>query len=145
MTIITWLMVFAIVLSIIIILEGTNILLRKAFNVDKVKTGFLKPYKINDQHIKINLIVRFGGGFLALITFFYVSSQQPNPPFYILIAVIVFWSVLEYLVNAFFEWKYSSTPRRAFVSLGNSFVLTMGVVIVIYFDLLGLLELYLNT
>uniref|UniRef100_UPI00037FDD37 DUF4181 domain-containing protein n=1 Tax=Alkalibacillus haloalkaliphilus TaxID=94136 RepID=UPI00037FDD37 len=143
MTIMSWLIIFAIVLSIIIILQGTNILLRKAFKVDKVKTGFFKPYKINDQHIKIKVIVRFVGGFLSLITFFYVSSQ-PNSPFYILFAVIVFWGVVESLVNALYEWKYSSTPRRAFVSLGEGFSLTMLVVIVIYFDLLGLLEPYIN-
>ncbi|MDV2581775.1 DUF4181 domain-containing protein [Alkalibacillus haloalkaliphilus] len=144
MSVMTWLIIFAIGLSFIIILEGTNILLRKAFNVDKVKTGFLKPYKINDQHVKINLIVKFGGGFLSLITFFYVTSQ-PNLSNYIFFAVMLSWVVAESLINAFYEWKYSSTPRRAFVSLGESFTLTMLVVIVIYFDLLGLLELYINT
>ncbi|WP_231391043.1 DUF4181 domain-containing protein [Paenisporosarcina sp. HGH0030] len=54
----------------------------------------------------------------------------------VLIAVIVFM-VLDYLVRAFFEWKYTQYPKQSILTLTEMFLILIAIIIVIEFKLLG--------
>ncbi|GAA0459744.1 DUF4181 domain-containing protein [Alkalibacillus silvisoli] len=127
--------VLLIILSVVIFMEVISMLLRKALKVEKVKTGF-RYYKINELHGKVSWGLRILNLVSFIIIFFYFSNT-PNPQFYILIGIIVGLSIIEIVVNAFFEWKHSSTPRRAIVSMGEAFIILIAVAVVIQFDLLN--------
>lgn len=52
-----------------------------------------------------------------------------------LIAVIVFM-VLDYMVRAFFEWKYTQYPKQSILTLSEMFFILIAIIIVFEFKLL---------
>lgn len=46
-----------------------------------------------------------------------------------LIAVIVFM-VLDYMVRAFFEWKYTQYPKQSILTLSEMFFILIAIIIV---------------
>ena len=54
----------------------------------------------------------------------------------IFIATIVLM-VLDYLVRAFFEWKYTQYPKQSILTLTEMFLILIAIIIVIELKLLG--------
>ena len=45
--------------------------------------------------------------------------------------------VLDYMIRAFFEWKYTQYPKQAILTLTELCLILLAIIIVIEFKLLG--------
>ncbi|WP_427138918.1 DUF4181 domain-containing protein [Psychrobacillus psychrodurans] len=62
---------------------------------------------------------------LSFVMFFYYEDLI----YLTLIAVIVFM-VLDYMVRAFFEWKYTQYPKQSILTLSEMFFILIAIIIV---------------
>jgi predicted PurR-regulated permease PerM len=56
---------------------------------------------------------------------------------YLFLFAVVAFMVLDYLVRAFFEWKYTQYPKQAILTLTEMGLILLAIIIVVEFKLLG--------
>ncbi len=130
-----WIKFGLIIAVIFICIFIAKILVRKIFNIEKAKKEFFTYNYINELHRKVDKSYRLFSTvilFIAIIVIFTYFER-----FYYLVFVAVFISIfLEFLMRAFFEWKYSKYPKESILTLTELFIFLLATILVLQFDLL---------
>ncbi|MCM3618248.1 DUF4181 domain-containing protein [Sutcliffiella horikoshii] len=111
-------------------------LLRRAFSIDKSKKDFFSYNHINDLHRKVDWGIRLIILVVNLVLFFMII-EDIVPIYFVVIALLVL-IIVDRLVHAFFEWKYSDNPKDAILTLSDMIIMVIAVVLVSSMNLLNL-------
>lgn len=130
-----WIKFCLIVVIVFVLISIVKLLLRNLLKIDKVKKEFFSFNYINELHRKIDKVSRTFSA-ITLITSYVLLFYYEDLIYLILIAVI-FFMVLDYLVRAFFEWKYTKYSKQYILTLAEMFLILIAIIIVFEFKLLG--------
>ena len=128
-----WIKFGLIVVLVFVCILIAKLLLRKLFKIKKVKKEFFSYNYINELHRKVDMGLKLFSTvttILLLSVWFYFEEFI----YLILIAVIIF-AVLDYLVRAFFEWRYTQYPKQSILTLTEMFLILLAIIIVYQFKL----------
>ena len=92
--------------------------LRNIFKIEKVKKEFCSFNHINELHRKIDKGLRTFSAVTLIILSYVLLFYHEDLIYLVLIAAIVF-IVLDYVVRAFFEWKYTQYPKQSILTLSE--------------------------
>lgn len=100
-------------LFIVLMIGGSwliNWMLRKQFNIEKEKNVWFSYNHINSLHKKVDWGLRIVTMLVILVMLYLIMYKEYDFGFYILAWVA--FMVIDALVKAFFQWKYSDEPKR---------------------------------
>ncbi|WLR57217.1 DUF4181 domain-containing protein [Mesobacillus subterraneus] len=132
-----WLEFFILIISIIALLAASKFVLRKLFNIKKVKKKIFSYNHINSTHRKVDWMVRITAATLYLIFMYQLYFHDFSVNLLLFIMTLIITS--ESFVRAYFEWKASPDPKQSILSLGEGVLLIIIVLVIIQFDVLNLL------
>ncbi|GAB3792870.1 hypothetical protein GCM10028868_08680 [Virgibacillus kimchii] len=75
---------------------------------------------------------------IILLFFLGYVINNPNISIYLIVIVVVLLSVCDYIVRAFFEWKYAEEPKQFILTITEMLLVVIATVIVVNYNLLGL-------
>ncbi len=104
--------------------------------MEKVKKEFFSFNYVNESHRKIDKGLRTFSAIILLILTCALVFFYPDFIYLFLIAIITF-TVLDYMIRAFFEWKYTQYPKEAILTLTEMGLIVLAIILVIEFKLLG--------
>jgi hypothetical protein len=122
---------------IIVIIAAAKFILRKVFNINKVKKKAFAYNHINSTHRKVDWAVRLTALTVYLILMNQLFYHDFSVNLFILVMTLLFTS--ENFVRAFFEWRFSADPKQAILSLAEGVILITIVLGVIQFNVLNFL------
>ncbi|WP_342543640.1 DUF4181 domain-containing protein [Paenisporosarcina sp. FSL H8-0542] len=131
-----WVKFGLIAIIVFVLISIVKLLLRKLLKIEKVKKELFSYNHINDLHRKIEKGLRIFSAIALILLSCVLLYYFEDLIYLVLIAVIVFM-VLDYLVRAFFEWKYTQYPKQSILTLTEMFLILIAIIIVIEFKLLG--------
>ena len=111
-----------------------KLLLRKLFKIKKIKSKILFNNHINELHKKVDMRLKIFSTITMIILLFVMSFYFQISQYSILIAIL-FFAVLDYLVRAFFEWKYTKYPKQSILTLTEIFLIVIAVIVVIQLNI----------
>lgn len=125
---------FALIVGIVFVcIFSAKLLFRKIFKIKKVKKEFFSHNHINELHKKVDkglkLFSTVTMGLLLGVMWFYFEVFS-----YLFFIAIIFFAVLDYLVRAFFEWKYTQYPKQSILTLTEMFLILIAAVVVFQFN-----------
>jgi|SRR5690625_4828356 len=132
-----WFKFGIIILTMVIVITVVKRLLRKTLNIEKVRKKPFSYNHINGLHRKVDWILRVTSMIILLFFLGYIINN-PNISFYLIVSVIVLLAVCDYIVRAFFEWKYSEEPKQSVLTITEMLLVVFSTVIVVNYNLLGL-------
>ena len=123
---------FIFVINIIV-----SFLLRYSFKIEKEKRSFFSYNHVNELHKKIDLTFRFVFMMILIVVNILVILEDYSIQLYIYTSL--FYAVLDFIVRAFFEYKYSQNPKQSIVTISDGIILSIGLLIVFNYliDYLG--------
>ena len=124
-----------IVIIIFALVSIAKLLLRKLLKIEKVKRDFFSYNYINELHRKIDNGLRIFS-VITLILLFYVQLFYLEDIIYLVLIGLIVFMVLDYIVRAFFEWKYTQYPKQSILTLTEMFLILIAMIIVIELNLL---------
>lgn len=129
-----WIEYGLIVVVVFVCISIAKLFLRKLFKIEKVKKEFFSYNHINELHRKVDKGLRlfYMVTLILLLSVMWFYFEELN--YLILIGVIGFM-VLDYLVRAFFEWKYTQHPKQSILTLTELFLIILAIKIVVQFKL----------
>lgn len=104
-----WIKFSLIVIIVFVLISIVKFLLRHLLKIEKVKKEFFSFNHVNELHRKIDKGLRTFSTITLLILTCVLVVFYPDFMYLFLIAIMTFM-VLDYLVRAFFEWKYTQHP-----------------------------------
>ncbi|MEF3355138.1 MULTISPECIES: DUF4181 domain-containing protein [unclassified Paenibacillus] len=131
-----WIKFCLIAIIVFVLISTVKLLLRNLLKIEKVKKEFFSFNYINELHRKIDKGLRAFSAIILVILSFVLLIYYEDLIYLILIAVIAFM-VLDYMVRAFFEWKYTQYPKQSILTLTEMCLILIAIIIVIEFKLLG--------
>jgi len=131
-----WIKFGLIAIVVFILISLVKLLLRKLLNIEKVKKEFFSYNHINELHRKIDKGLRIFSVITLILLSFVLLFYFEDLIYLILIAPIVLM-VLDYIVRAFFEWKYTQYPKQSILTLTEMFLILIAIIIVFELKLLG--------
>lgn len=131
-----WIRFGLIVIIVFVLISIVKFLLRNLLKIEKVKKEFFSFNHVNESHRKIDKGLRTISTITLLALTCVLLFFYPNFIYLFLIAVIAF-TVLDYMVRAFFEWKYTQYPKQAILTLTEMGLILLAIIIVVEFKLLG--------
>ncbi|MFA1821802.1 DUF4181 domain-containing protein [Virgibacillus oceani] len=75
---------------------------------------------INGLHRKVDWGLRSISMIILLFFLGYIISNS-NISIYLIVIVVVLLTVCDYIVRAFFEWKYSEEPKQSILTITGRF------------------------
>ncbi|MEI2664100.1 DUF4181 domain-containing protein [Rossellomorea sp. LJF3] len=130
-----WLRFVFIAMVVFALISLVKFILRKTLKIEKVKKEFFSYNHINELHRKVDKWVgRLTGIIFVIIILVQVNNEDFN---YLLIMGMIFTSMLDYGVKAFFEYRYSEVPKQAILTVTELFLVMTAVVVVLQLGLLG--------
>jgi Domain of unknown function (DUF4181) len=130
-----WLKFVLIAVVVFALISLIKFILRKTLKIEKVKKEFFSNNYINELHRKVDKWVRrLTGLTLAILILIQINDVAFN---YLLIVGLIFTSMLDYGVKAFFEYRYSEVPKQAILTLAELFLVLTAVVVVLQLGVLG--------
>ncbi|WP_226683012.1 DUF4181 domain-containing protein [Sutcliffiella horikoshii] len=127
------LFMFIIVFSIMYLAKW---FLRKLFNIKKTKKKLFSYNHINKWHAKIDWGIRIVTVIVNFILIFLISYERISILSISLVLVLIIIS--DYLVRAFFEWRYTDNPKEAILTVSDMVILLVSVILVFGMNLLNL-------
>ncbi|AQU80722.1 DUF4181 domain-containing protein [Planococcus faecalis] len=110
-------------------------MLRKVFAIKKEKIDWLSYNHINKLHKKIDWGIRIATMVGMIFTIYFVLYKQ-----YPIALYLVVWgafTIIDYSVRAFFEWKYTDNPKQWILTMSEIVILVIAAIVAtIQFDLL---------
>ncbi|MFJ7935633.1 DUF4181 domain-containing protein [Sporosarcina sp. NPDC096371] len=106
-------------------------LLRKLLSIEKKK--IFSYNHVNDLHKRIDWTIRIGTVIGGIISVTLAINNEYS--IYVYMAVLLGFGILTEGVRAFFEWKYSETPKHSILTIGEIIYITIVIVAIIQFDL----------
>ncbi|PUB09982.1 DUF4181 domain-containing protein [Paenisporosarcina sp. OV554] len=131
-----WIKFGLIAIIVFVLISIVKLLLRKLFKIETVKKEFFSYNHINEIHRKIDKGLRIFSIITLILLSFVLLFYFEDFIYLILIGPIVFM-LLDYMVRAFFEWKYTQYPKQSILTLTEMFLIVIAIIIVIEFKLLG--------
>lgn len=131
-----WVKFGLIVLIVFVLTLIVKVILRKLLKIEKEKIEFFSYNHINELHRKIDKGLKIISS-ITLILLLYVVLFYYYDSMYLFFIALIFFTVLESVVKAYFEWKYSKSPKQSILTLSEMFLYLIAIVIVIQFELLG--------
>ena len=131
-----WIKFGLIVIIVFVLIATVKFLLRNLLKMEKVKKEFFAFNHINESHRKIDKGLRTFSAITLILLSYVLVFYYPDLIYLFLIAVIAFM-VLDYMIRAFFEWKYTQYPKQAILTLTEMCLILLAIIIVIAFKLLG--------
>lgn len=131
-----WIRFGLIVIIVFVLISIVKFLLRNLLKIEKVKRDFFSFNYINESHRKFDIGLRTFSAITLLIITCVLLFYYPDLIYLFLFAVVAFM-VLDYLVRAFFEWKYTQYPKQAILTLTEMGLILLAIIIVVEFKLLG--------
>jgi hypothetical protein len=122
---------------IILIIAASKFILRKVFNIKKVKKKAFTYHHINSTHRKVDWAVRLTALTVYLILMNQLFYHDFSINLFLFFMTLVFTS--ENFVRAYFEWKFSADPKQSILSIAEGVILISIVLGIIQFDVLNLL------
>ncbi|WP_110938451.1 DUF4181 domain-containing protein [Salipaludibacillus neizhouensis] len=116
-----WIKFGLISIIVFILISVVKVLLRKVLKIEKVKREFFSYNHINKLHRIIHWILRI----ITMITYcflLYMMIYQESS-IYLFIVLLITFTVLEYVVRAFFEWKYTQHPKQSIITISEMLLL----------------------
>lgn len=110
--------------------------MRKLLNIEKVKKEFFSYNHINELHRKIDKGLRIFSCFTLILVSYVLLFYFEDLIYLIFIAPIILM-VLDSMVRAFFEWKYTQSPKQSILTLTEMFLILIAIIIVFKLKLLG--------
>lgn len=114
-----------------------KVLLRKIFHIEKGKKEFFSYNHVNSLHRKVDWAIRIVT-MVVYITFIYGVVYERYSVELLLSAMLAIL-ILQYSVQAFFEWRYSDHPKEAILTISETIIFALAIGAVIWFDLLNFL------
>lgn len=111
-------------------------ILRKLLKIEKVKKEFFSYNHINELHRKIDKGLRIFST-ISLITLYTVLLFYYEDLIYLFFFAVLAFAILDFMITAFFEWKYTLYPKQSILTLTEMLVIIVAVIIVVQFNLLG--------
>ena len=99
-----------------ILISIVKYLLRNLLKIEKLKKQFFSFNHVNELHRKIDKGLRIFST-ITLITLSYVLLFYYEDLIYLFFIPIIVFMVLDSLVKAFFEWKYTKNPKESILTL----------------------------
>jgi hypothetical protein len=131
-----WVKFGLIAIIVFVLISIVKLLLRKLLKIEKVKKELFSYNHINELHRKIEKGLRIFSTIALILLSYVLLFYFEDLIDLVLIAVIVFM-VLDYMVRAFFEWKYTQYPKQSILTLTEMFLILIAIIIVIEFNILG--------
>ena len=131
-----WIKFGLIVIIVFVFISIVKFLLRHLLKIEKVKKELFSFNHVNELHRKIDKGLRTFSTITLLILTCVLVVFYPDFMYLFLIAIMTFM-VLDYLVRAFFEWKYTQHPKQAILTLTEMCLIVLAIILVIEFQLLG--------
>ncbi|MCM3122778.1 DUF4181 domain-containing protein [Mesobacillus sp. AQ2] len=122
------------VVLIITIVWLMKFLLRKAFNIPKIKRKVFSYNHINKTHRNAEWILRITTVITYLILFFKLMYRDVSVNLFLLVLTLLITG--QNFLRAYFEWKASDHPKEAILSIAEGLVLIGIVLLVIQFEVL---------
>jgi hypothetical protein len=122
---------------IILIIAASKFILRKVFNINKVKKKAFSYHHINSTHRKVDWAVRLTALAVYLILMNQLFYHDLSINLFLFFMTLIFTS--ENFVRAYFEWKFSADPKQSILSIAEGVILITIVLGIIQFDVLNLL------
>ncbi|ARF12980.1 DUF4181 domain-containing protein [Sporosarcina ureae] len=132
-----WLRFGVIVVCVFALKSLLKTLLRKLLKIEKVKKEFFSTNHINELHRKIDKSLRVFSA-ISLFTLYSVLLFYYEDFIYLFFFAIIAFTILDYIITAFFEWKYTRYPKQSILTITEMLVIVVSTIIVIQFNLLGL-------
>jgi Domain of unknown function (DUF4181) len=130
-----WIKFSLIVIVVFALISIVKLILRRIFNIEKVKKDLFSYNHINALHGKIDKWIRITTA-VTLIGFSWVLVYNKGI-IYLYLFVVVFFLVLDYGVRAFFEWKHSEYPKQAILTLAEMLIMAAAILTVVQVGLIG--------
>ncbi|MFA1822650.1 DUF4181 domain-containing protein [Virgibacillus oceani] len=130
-----WLNFILIVLVTFTLIAMVRIILKKAFNIEKVKKKFFSYNHINNLHQKIDWIIRISTAIVLIVCLYLIIFG--NFSINIFLIALIITSGTQYAVRAFFEWKYTENPKQSILTISEMFIVVLVLFVIIQFDLLA--------
>ncbi len=131
-----WVNFGLIVLIVFLSITLVKLFLRKALNIEKEKKKFFSYNHINKLHKKIDMTIRTASS-ITFITLLYLILYQNYSITFFLVAMVIFTGI-EYVVQAFFEWKYSQNPKQSILTISEMVILIIATIVIIRLNFLGI-------
>ncbi|UXH46362.1 DUF4181 domain-containing protein [Rossellomorea vietnamensis] len=130
-----WLKFVLVALVVFALISFVKFILRRTLKIEKVQKEFFSNNYINESHRKVDKWVRrLTGLSLAIIILVQINNDAFN---YLLIVGLIFTSMLDYGMKAFFEYRYSEVPKQAILTVTEWFMVLTAVVVVLQLGVLG--------
>ena len=131
-----WLKIGLSLVILFTLLAVVKFLLRKIFKIEKQKTEWFSYNHVNKTHQKVDRVVRILSVIVLIVISYLVIFKEYSIIFYLI--PIVLLMVIDYMVRAFFEWKYSDHPKQAILTIGEMVFFAIALALTIQYDLLNL-------
>lgn len=128
-----WLTLTLSLLTVIIITFVVKMILRKLLQIEKQKKGFFSYNHINDLHRKIDWTIRIVST-IALIIIQYIIVFN-GYSFNINLIGILLFALVQYITQAFFEYKYSQNKKQSILTLSEMVICAVSIITIIQMDL----------
>jgi hypothetical protein len=131
-----WIKFSLIVIVVFVLISIIKLILRRIFNIEKVKKEWFSYNHINALHGKIDKWIRNTTA-VTLVGFSWVLVFYNENLMYLYLIGVVFFLVLDYGVRAFFEWKHSEYPKQAILTLTEMLIMAEAILTVVQVGLIG--------
>jgi Domain of unknown function (DUF4181) len=125
-----WIKFSIIVIIVFILISIVKLVLRKLFKIEKIKREWFSYNHINDLHGKIDKWIRITTT-VNMIVFSWVLIFYGKDLLYLFLIGIVFFTMVDYGVRAFFEWKHSEYPKQAILTVAEMLIMVTAIMTVI--------------
>jgi uncharacterized membrane protein YqhA len=125
-----WIKFSIIVVVVFMLISIVKLALRKLFKIEKVKREWFSYNHINELHGKIDKWIRIITP-ITLISFSWFLLFYNEDLIYLFLIGVVFFTVVDYGVRAFFEWKHSEYPKQAILTMAEMLILVTAILTVI--------------
>lgn len=129
-----WLNFILIVLVIFALITMVRMILRKVYGIEKEKKRSFSYNHINNLHKKIDWIIRITTAIVLIVCLFLITFQNFSINIFLIALIITLGT--EYVVRAFFEWRYNENPKQSILTVSELFIVILVLFITIQFELL---------
>ena len=131
-----WLKVGLSLVVLFALMAVVKFTLRKIFKIEKQKKEWFSYNHVNKTHQKVDWVVRILSTIVLIIISYLVIFKEYSIILYLIPLVLLM--ALDYIIKAFFEWKYSDHPKQAILTIGEMVVIATALALTIQYDLLNL-------
>ncbi|PIC80732.1 hypothetical protein CSV75_02790 [Sporosarcina sp. P18a] len=125
-----WIKFILIVVLVLALISLVKFLLRKLLKIEKVKKEFFSFNHINESHRKIDKILRMFST-ISLITLYSVLLFHDEELLYLVFFAVIAFAILDYLIRAFFEWKYTHDPKQSILTVTEMLIIVVAATVMI--------------